>query len=248
MMQTPTEEAAHLVIEARYLTALTGAGISVESGIPPFRGENGIWRKYDPELFNISYFIAHPHESWTLLKKLFYEGFRDASPNEAHAVLARLEQQKLLKTLITQNIDSLHHTAGSSNIVEYHGNTRSLICIACKKRHDLGPHILENLPPTCRCGGVLKPDIVFFGEGIPVSALMSVQETVEKTDAMLVVGTTGEVFPASMIPVEAKRNGAKIIEVNVKPSSFTSITTEIFLQGRATLRLHELEEQVNALL
>ena len=241
-------EAVKLIIDASYLSGFTGAGISVESGVPPFRGKEGLWSKYDPSLFDISYFISSPDESWRLIKKLFYESFEKAKPNEAHFVLARLEKRGLLKTLITQNIDGLHHMAGSRNVIEYHGNTRELICIQCKKRVDVSPEIIEQNLPTCECGGILKPYIVFFGEEIPLKALLDVQKTTEQTDILLVVGTTGEIFPASYIPIEAKKNGAKIIEVNVKPSSFTHELTDIFLQGKATVILKQLEEKVDELL
>jgi NAD-dependent deacetylase len=234
------ERAVSSIRSARYLSAFTGAGISVESGIPPFRGENGLWTKYDPELFDISYFRRRPAESWKLLKSLFYDTFKDARPNDAHTVLARLEAAGTLKAIVTQNIDNLHTIAGSRNVIEYHGSVRDLVCIECKKRKPADQEVLENLPPTCACGGVLKPDIVFFGEEIPLHALMKVESTVEKTDAMLVIGTTGEVYPAAFVPLEAKRNGALIIEVNVLPSGFTNEVSDIFLQGKASEVMAEL--------
>lgn len=241
-------DAAHLVVKARFLCALTGAGISVESGIPPFRGENGLWSKYDPGLFDISYFKSSPLESWRLLRKLFYEAFKNANPNEAHYVLARLEEKGLLKSLITQNIDSLHFNAGSRNVVEYHGNTRELICTTCRKRTEASPEKIEKLPPLCECGGVLKPNIVFFGEEIPLTALLKVQKAAEHTDVLLVIGTTGEVFPASYIPFEVKKRDAKIIEVNIKPSQYTEEITDIFLQGKASEVLYDLEKEIDTLL
>ncbi len=247
-MGNTLHDAARLVVTARFLGVLTGAGISVESGIPPFRGENGLWSKYDAGLFDISYFKSSPLESWRLLKKLFYESFRNAKPNEAHYVLARLEEKKLLKSLITQNIDSLHFNAGSRNVVEYHGNTRELVCTKCRKRTDATPEKIEKLPPLCECGGVLKPNIVFFGEEIPLTALLKVQKAAERTDVLLVVGTTGEVFPASFIPFEVKKRNAKIIEVNIQPSRYTGEISDIFLQGKASEVLHGLEKEVDTLL
>jgi len=247
-MRNTLLEAARLVVRAQFLVAMTGAGISVESGIPPFRGKNGLWSKYDPGLFDISYFKSSPLESWQLLKKLFYETFQSSKPNEAHYVLARLEAKGILKSLITQNIDSLHHMAGSKNIVEYHGNTRELICTECKKITEATPQKIEKLPPLCECGGVLKPNIVFFGEQIRLSTLLKVQKAAENADVLLVIGTTGEVFPASFIPFEAKKRGAKIIEVNIKPSRYTEEITDIFLRGKASEVLHDLEKEVDTLL
>lgn len=246
-MKDRIPEAARLIVGSKYLSALTGAGISVESGIPPFRGEDGLWSKYDPGLFEISFFLSNPEESWELLKKLFFETFKHAHPNEAHLVLARLEQKRLLKVLITQNIDGLHHSAGSRHIVEYHGSTLNLTCTHCREKRETSEEIIASSLPKCSCGGVLKPDIVFFGEEIPLSTILGVQETIEATDVMLVVGTTGEVFPASLIPIEVKRRGAKIIEVNTQPSSFTYDTTDIFLQGLASEVLHTLEEEIQRL-
>ena len=239
-------QAVEWIREAGYLSAFTGAGVSVESNIPPFRGENGLWATYDPELFDISYFRANPAKSWTLLKKLFYDTFRDAEPNEAHRVLARLERRGVLKALVTQNIDNLHHLAGSENVIEYHGSVRELVCISCKKRRMAEPALLESLPPKCECGGVLKPDIVFFGEEIPIHALLNVEKTIEKTDVMLVVGTTGEVYPAAFVPIEAKRRGARIIEVNVTPSSLSHEVSDILLRGKATEVMARIEAMLPA--
>jgi len=243
-MKESISEAADLIMKSEYLTALTGAGISVESGIPPFRGENGLWSKYDPGLFEISYFVSNPEESWELIKKLFYATFKNALPNAAHQVLAHLEQRGILKLLITQNIDGLHHSAGSRSVIEYHGSTRCLVCLHCNKKYERSEEKITQPLPRCECGGVLKPDIIFFGEEIPFQAIYGVQEAIENTDVMLVVGTTGEVFPASLIPVEAKRRGAKIIEVNTQPSSFTYDTTDVFLQGSATKLLLALEKEM----
>jgi len=237
------KKAAQFIARAKYLTAFTGAGISVESGIPPFRGENGLWSKYDPQLFDISYFQAHPVESWKLLLKLFYQVFEKAQPNKAHLALAHFENRGQLKVLITQNIDSLHYRAGSRKVIEYHGSTRDLLCMGCRRRITVKKKTLEKLPPLCSCGGVLKPDIVFFGEEIPVNVLEKVENTLNLTDVMLVIGTTGEVFPASLIPSEAKRRGAVIIEVNVSPSTFTGFISDIFLQGRASEVLTSLEKE-----
>jgi len=237
------KKAAKHIIKAYHLTAFTGAGISVESGIPPFRGKNGLWSRYDPGLFDISYFKANPVEFWKLLLRLFYQAFEKAEPNDAHFALANFEKHGFLKVLITQNIDGLHHKAGSRKVVEYHGSTRNLMCIKCRKRIPVENITFEKLPPLCSCGGILKPDIVFFGEEIPYYALNNVKNAIDLTDVMLVVGTTGEIFPASLIPPEAKRRGAIIIEVNVSSSTFTGSITDIFLQGKASEVLAALEKE-----
>jgi len=246
-METLIKKASNLIANSKYLSAFTGAGISVESGIPPFRGENGLWTKYDPNLFDISFFTNNSQRSWKLLKKLFFDVFEKSNPNDAHIALAHLEKIGLLKIVITQNIDSLHYKAGSKNIAEYHGNSRNLICLRCKKLYEVNKDILKSIPPKCECGGLLKPDFVFFGEDIPREALIKSQATISKTDIMIVIGTTGEVYPASLIPRAAKVNGSKIIEVNTKPSSYTNDITDIFLQGKATLVLNKLKDNIDSL-
>ncbi len=236
-------EAAALIRSAHYLTAFTGAGISVESGIPPFRGEGGLWNKYDPRLLELDYFLRHPEVSWPILREIFYEHFGKARPNRAHEVLAAWEARGLLKVLITQNIDNLHFEAGSRNVVEFHGNSRTLVCMACRKSRPAEPKLLEVLPPRCPCGGIYKPDFIFFGEGIPPRALAESQDAARKTDVMLVVGSTGEVYPAAAVPRQAKDGGAKIIEINPSMSEFTISVTDLFipLQAGEALALIERE-------
>jgi NAD-dependent deacetylase len=215
-------EAARLIRSARCLTAFTGAGISVESGIPPFRGPGGLWSKYDPRLLEIRYFLAHPEVSWPVLREIFYDHFGAAKPNRAHEVLAAWEARGLLKTLITQNIDNLHFEAGSRSVVEFHGNSRTLVCLACGARSPATAAVLETLPPRCSCGGILKPDFVFFGEDIPRAASRAAEEAARLTDAMVVVGSTGEVYPAALVPRRAKEHGAALIEINPEPSEFSA--------------------------
>jgi len=232
-LEEQIEKAAKAIRNAQYCTAFTGAGISVESGIPPFRGENGIWNTYNPIVLDLGYFYQNPKESWKAIREIFYEFFGAASPNAAHVLLAELEKHSMLKMLITQNIDNLHYEAGSRAVVEYHGNSRTLVCPRCGARRDAAADIFEELPPRCSCGGVWKPDFVFFGESIPFDALQRAEEAAERTDCMLLIGTTGEVYPAALIPREAARNGATIIEINPSPSLYTHEITDIFIQTRA---------------
>ncbi len=242
------KKAAEIIKKSKYLSAFTGAGISVESGIPPFRGKNGLWSKFDPSLLELSYFFRNPGESWKLLKSIFYESYYEAKPNEAHLVLARLEKRGILKWIITQNIDNLHHKAGNKNVTEYHGTLRILKCLKCGKTYETTQDIIREDPPLCKsCGSVLKPDIVFFGESIPEKALSEVDMVISKTDTMLVIGTTGEIYPASLIPQFAKNRGAKIIEINIEPSNYTNSITDIFLQGKASSMLLKLEKEIDNL-
>ena len=238
-------QAADLLKQSNYTTAFTGAGISVESGIPPFRGATGLWSKYDPVVLDIGYFHSNPFESWRVIKEIFYDFFGKAKPNRAHKVLALMEQKGLLKNIITQNIDNLHQEAGSREVYEFHGNSRELICTKCGKKFVMQDIDFEKLPVTCDvCGGLVKPDFIFFGEGIPQEAYRKSLEAAEKADVFLVIGTTGEIMPASQIPVIAKNNGAKIIEINIEPSNYTFQITDIFLKGKAT----EIMERLSLLL
>jgi NAD-dependent deacetylase len=234
MQRDLLQQASHLITNARRLTAFTGAGISVESGIPPFRGQNGIWSQYDASSLDIEYFQRNPLRCWETIKRIFYESFRAAEPNPAHFALAELEQRGYLQALITQNIDNLHQKAGSCNIIEYHGNSQRLICTGCGRLYPLTEGLLSNLPPRCaHCQQVLKPDFVFFGEAIPAKAWQNALRETQASDVWLVIGTSGEVYPAASLPVEAKQNGGKIIEVNISPSHYTAQVTDLFLQGNA---------------
>ena len=237
-------QAAELISRAKHLTAFTGAGISVESGIPPFRGPNGLWSKYDPTILEIDFFHQYPKKSWETIKEIFYDHFSKSKPNASHYILAEWEQRGILKAIITQNIDNLHFLAGNKRVIEYHGNSRDLVCTKCGRRYRAKESILTQLPPRCECGGILKPDFVFFGEGIPQNALLQSEREATTCDVMLIIGSTGEIFPASTIPYRAKNNGAKIIEINPEETNFTTSIIDIFIQLKATEALKEINNQL----
>lgn len=212
------EKAVEIIKNAKHITAFTGAGISVESGIPPFRGENGLWNKFDPIFLDINYFHQNPLKSWKLIKEIFYDFFGKAKPSTAHLALSKMEKLGYLNSIITQNIDNLHQKSGSKKVWEFHGNSRNLICMNCNEIYSAANTNLSHLPPKCeKCGTVLKPDFIFFGEAIPEPARTNSFAETENADVFILIGTTGEIMPASMIPIEAKRNGVKIIEVNNQP-------------------------------
>ena len=245
MDKTLIQQAAGKIKNARRLISFTGAGISVESGIPPFRGSDGLWSRYDPQVLDLSYFQRHPANSWRIIKEIFYDFFGKARPNPAHQALAQLEAAEVLHGVITQNIDNLHQEAGSRYVIEFHGTSRRLICLSCHQTWEFQPEMLASLPPACpRCGGLLKPDFIFFSEGIPPLAYQRSLTETQLADIWLVIGTTGEIMPASMLPIEAQRNGALIIEVNLRPSNYTNTITDIFLQGKASEVLSALAEAV----
>ena len=239
------DEAVELIKSSKYTVAFTGAGISVESGIPPFRGEGGLWNKYDPNILDLRTYRVSPDKSWPVIKELFFDFFGEARANKAHYSLAELEQEGLLKSIITQNIDSLHQEAGSETIFEYHGNCRQLVCFECGNIEQVSGKYLTDEPPTCeKCDGLLKPDFIFFGEGIPEEAYEKSLEAARNCEVMIVIGTTGEIVPASTLPYMAKEMGAKIIEINTNESAYTNTITDIFLKGRATEVMAKIISQI----
>lgn len=163
MVSEKLKQAVQLIRKAKYAVAFTGAGISVESGIPPFRGENGLWNTTDPIFLEIGFFNKKPFQSWQKIKEIFYDKLGGAEPNLAHETLAKMEKRSFLETIITQNIDHLHQKAGSKFVYELHGTYKQLVCMNCSSEYDLSFVDLNFLPPTCYiCKGILKPDMVFF--------------------------------------------------------------------------------------
>ncbi len=228
---------AERISRSRYAVALTGAGISVESGIPDFRSAGGLWSKYDPmEFAYIESFRANPAKVWKMLVELD-EILLKAEPNPAHRAMAELEVRGILKALITQNVDSLHQRAGSTKVVEFHGNNRTLRCDSCGQRFPREAITLQSLPPRCPCRGALRPDLVFFGEAIPSDAYRQAMAAAEKCDFLLVVGTSASVAPASLIPRVAKRNGAFILEINPVASELSYHLTDYHIAEVAGIAL-----------
>ncbi|MHB8068968.1 MAG: SIR2 family NAD-dependent protein deacylase [Desulfobaccales bacterium] len=229
---TPAALAA-LIRRSRNVVALTGAGISVESGIPDFRSEGGLWERFDPmEYAAIQAFRKNPAKVWELLKEMD-RIITTARPNPAHYALAELEAQGLLLGVITQNVDNLHQAAGSKRVVEYHGNAHRFICDTCRGQHPRETLDLEQTPLYCHCGGLVRPDIVFFGEPIPREAKKEADHLAATCDLLLIIGTSGEVSPANYLPGFAQGNGAIIVENNLEPTRLTRSVTDYFLAGKA---------------
>ncbi len=244
-MDEKIKKAAEIIKRSRFTAVFTGGGISVESGIPPFRGKGGIWEKYDPEVLELAYFHRNPAEAWRVIRKIFYDFMGRARPNAAHRAVADLEKAGFVKAVITQNIDNLHREAGSQTVYEYHGTVTRLLCLECGSKTPAAEVSLEELPPKCpHCSGLLKPDFIFFSEQIPEPANSRSFQAAEQADVLLIVGSTGEVMPAALIPFRAKETAAKIIEVNPVESHFTAKITDIFLQGKAAKILPGLAREV----
>jgi len=222
---------AELIASATHTIALTGAGISVESGVPAFRGKGGLWSKYPvQEYATYSAFVANPRKVWAFFKDL-YRIVNSATPNPAHLALAKLEKAQKLASIITQNIDDLHQRAGSKKVIEFHGTGRELVCLKCGRTTIFSEELLQQEVPSCACGGILKPQIVLFGEPIPPRAISEAQDQARRCDVMLVVGTSAQVMPASMLPVLAKEGGAKVIEMNVEETVLSGDVADLSVMG-----------------
>lgn len=225
-------QAADIIRTSGMTIALTGAGISVESGIPDFRGAGGLWAKYDPsEYATINAFMSNPEKVWDMLRDMD-ELVAKARPNKAHKGIGELEKMGLLHFIITQNVDNLHQAGGAEKVIEYHGNSSTLSCMICKKSYSAEQKRGEHIP-RCECGKILRPDVVFFGEAIPEEALYKSFKLADSAEVLIVVGTSAVVSPANSIPGIAKRNGAKVIEINKERTHLTGSLTDIFLQGEA---------------
>ena len=229
---TPAELAA-LIRRHPRVVALTGAGISVESGIPSFRGAGGLWDRFDPmEYAHIRAFRRDPAKVWQLLTEMDATISR-ARPNPAHYALAALEAKGFLSGIITQNVDNLHQAAGSRRVVEYHGNALRFVCDTCKGLHPRESLDFSHPPLYCLCGGLIRPDVVFFGEAIPARAQEDATDLAQHCDLLLVIGTSGEVAPASYIPAIAREWNAVIVENNLEPTRLTYTIADHFLPGSA---------------
>jgi len=241
------DRVAELFANSSRAVALTGAGISVDSGIPEFRGSQGLWTKYDPaEYATIDAFMADPEKVWTMMRELG-RAIAEAKPNPGHVGLAELEKMGHLAAVVTQNIDGLHQRAGSRTVIEFHGNVNRLSCIECFRTYPREEISFDQVPPLCLCGGVLKPDVILYGEMIPPQAAAEAQMVARECDVILLVGTSAETAPASNLPHTAKSVGAKLVEINLNPTVLTTSSTDYFLQGSASEIVPALVDRVRAI-
>ena len=215
--------------DSRKIVFVTGAGISQESGIPTFRGKDGYWRKYDPmKLASIDAFYDDPKLVWE-----WYDDRRknilDVKPNEGHFAISQMEEFKDV-VILTQNIDGLHQRSGSTNVLELHGSIIRIKCTVCDFLDNITENF-ESLPPKCKCGSMLRPDVVWFGEPLPQNIWQSAIKEASICDVMIIVGTSLVVSPANTLPVYAKQNGAILIEVNPEK---TVMSNDMTLSIQAT--------------
>ena len=236
MMHDPDLESsiaavADLLRKSNHAVALTGAGLSAESGIPTYRGTGGVWTKFsDPAIDGWELFVSDPAEWWRAALNPsanmteFARAIDMAEPNPGHLAMAELERAGRLRHVITQNIDNLHRRAGTSGLTEIHGNRFLARCMNCGDRRSLDRLHLESLPPLCEeCGGVMKNDTVMFGEPIPQDALHECYRQAASADLFLVAGTSAVVYPAAEFPVMAKRRGVPLIEINPEETALSEL-------------------------
>jgi NAD-dependent deacetylase len=209
---------AELIRERQPCVALTGAGVSTESGIPDFRSATGIWAEYDPAVVaSIDGFRRDPERVWEFYARRLAT-LADVEPNDAHRALALLEERGLVRAVVTQNVDGLHQRAGSRDVIEVHGSIRGAVCLSCGAQLPL-ERVAELLPlPLCACGDVLKPGVVMFGELLPVAAFERASELARAAGLLLVVGSSLEVYPVAGLPLETLEAGGALAIVNRDPT------------------------------
>ena len=234
-MDAKIGKVAEMIATARKVVVFTGAGVSTESGIPDFRSPGGLWSKFDPDDFTIDKFLSSAQTRKKMWKLLLEGGLMaDAAPNAAHLAIAELEKMGKLSCVITQNVDNLHQKAGNdpSRVHELHGNMQWLVCLKCGQKYPL-ELLTENVPfvdhvPDCKkCSGILKPDVIFFGEALPPKVLTIATNEAQECDLFIVIGSSLVVYPAAYMPLYAKRAGAGVVIINLGPTQQDDIADVI---------------------
>lgn len=236
-MQTDLEIVAQRLRDAERVAVLTGAGVSAESGVATFRDPDGLWARFSPqELASMDGFLANPERvrEWYEYRLQVIDSVQ---PNAGHYALAKLEEQVPHFTLITQNVDRLHQRAGSKNVLEVHGNLVENRCNTCWWIDDAHNHTL-----TCsQCGGMMRPNVVWFGENLPVDVFKAAEDAARNCDVFLTIGTSAEVYPAAGLPYEARHFGAFVVEINPNRTEFTPYA-HISLQTSSAFALASMLE------
>jgi len=243
------EDAAVLIRKAERAVVLTGAGISTPSGIPDFRSEGtGLWSREEPlEVASLSTFRTAPERFFHWFQPLANRIFR-AQPNSAHLALAEFERSGHVKTIVTQNIDSLHQKAGSKNVVEMHGTLRTLSCTECFEHFTADPFLepyieTGNIPKCLSCNGILKPDVILFGEQLPQAAWYEAQRAARGCDLMVVAGSSLEVLPVAGLPMQALDRGAHLIIINNTPT-YLNVRADVIIMDDVAITIPEIAKRV----
>ncbi|KKM24056.1 hypothetical protein LCGC14_1608930 [marine sediment metagenome] len=244
-----TSKAAELLFNSKHAITLTGAGISTESGIPDFRGDNGIWKKYPIETFGaMESFLKDPSKFWKMAEEIAPTLF-SAEPNQGHYALAALEKMRIIKAIITQNVDGLHQKAGAVIVYEIHGNINRFTCLGCRASYKK-QQVLDKLksekknPPSCDyCGAPLKPSVVLFGENLPnFEKYMSI-DLAKKSDVMLIAGSSLTVSPVCDLPLYTLNENGKLIIVNDEPT-YLDERAEVVINNKTGIILPLIVEEI----
>lgn len=254
-MEAKINKVAEMIAASKRLVVFTGAGISTESGIPDFRGPDGLWTKVDPEDFTIDRFLRSDETRRKVWYSLVEGGLMtNAQPNKAHHAIAELQKMNKLSSIITQNIDNLHQRAGNNpeKVHELHGNMQWLVCLDCGERYDL-ELMRKKYPspdhfPTCeKCRGILKPGVVFFGEMLPQDTLSMAERESEQSDLFMVIGSSLVVYPAAYMPLYAKRSGANVVIINMGDTGQDDIA-DVFINAPAGDVMTKIMDRLGALI
>ncbi|MHA1215235.1 MAG: NAD-dependent protein deacylase [Candidatus Hodarchaeales archaeon] len=236
-MKSKIKLASDLITKSNYIVAFTGAGISTESGIPDFRSPGGLWERFDPQEYaTYSSFLRHPESFWSMHRELT-RTVLESQPNDAHKFLVELEKLGKLKAVITQNVDFLHSRAGSKRVLELHGSGEKATCLSCKKSYhytEVEKMIDEGgIPPKCPvCQGLIKPNVVLFGEPLPDQVFNEANNEILQSDLLLIIGSSLSVYPAAFLPQQAIRIGSKILIINRRPT-YLDIHADVVIHGSA---------------
>jgi len=248
-IRNPQEAAAaflEAIRQSQCAAALTGAGVSTGSGIPDFRSAGGLYSKVSPQTFEIDFFLSCPADYYKIAIEYIHP-LADKEPNPAHFMLARLEEEDLLKALITQNIDGLHFKAGSRNVIEFHGDVVHFFCMECDRSFDrnyVDEAIRLNGTPHCdRCGALIRPGVVFYGDPIPLEALYAARKYAHEADLFIALGSSLEVNPAASLALEAQRNGARLMIVSRGPTSLDPVASDRY-EGDLTVFSTAVVQQI----
>jgi len=234
------ESIARDIKSSGHVIAFTGAGISAESGISTYRGQGGIWNKYDPNIYaNIDTFLRDPTYYWNFFRDVRYPMVKNAQPNPGHRALAELEKMGKLRAVITQNIDELHQQSGSKTVVELHGTTRKYYCLKCHHRFDFDDAYEisgKTIPPPCsKCQGMIRPDVIMFGEPLRTDVLRAAFDEAEACDFVLAIGSSLVVYPAADIPARAKRRGAKLAIINKDETPMDEVADHVLREASGSV-------------
>lgn len=230
--------------ESKYTVVFTGAGMSTESGLPDFRSSNnGLWRKKNPSKIASTEALNENVQEFIEFYKERVLGVKQYGPHKGHFILAKWEKAGIIQSIITQNVDGFHTEAGSKQVAELHGTLQKFHCQSCKKEVDSETFVKQQF---CQCGGVLRPNIVLFGEMLPQEAFQKALMESEKAELFIVLGSSLSVTPANQFQLIAKQNGAKLVIVNLEPTEFDSFADEVIHNRKIGDLLEELDHKIKA--